>query len=193
MKLTVKTFRIFFFNEFSSKKFFNSLKLTIKNFRNFFAMSIAKKFRKFLIVNFRLLKNFFTAEFIEKKIRKVFTVNFIEKKKSKMFYSQFYWKKFRKFLVVIFRLLKNFLQSISLKKNFENFSENPKKNFLPKKKRVTGGGNVPFFPVKSDTTFHWVLTVWKKIILFEKFFFTLWNIRFLEKKKKRRKKALQSD
>jgi hypothetical protein len=52
----------------------------------------------------------------------------------------------------------NFLQSISLKKNFENFSENPKKNCLPKKKkRSQGGRNVPFFPVKSDTTFHWVL------------------------------------
>ena len=64
---------------------------------------------------------------------------------------------------------KNFSQSISLKKqienfftanfiekNFENFSENPKKIFLPKKKTVTGG-NAPFYPVKSDTTFHWVL------------------------------------
>ena len=56
-------------------------------------------------------------------------------------------------------LLRNFLLLNSLKKKFENFSENPKKNFLPKKKKtVTGGGCPFFFPVKSDTTFHWVLT-----------------------------------
>ena len=45
-----------------------------------------KKFRKILIVNFRLLKKnskFFTAEFIEKI--------------SKIFYSQFHWKKIRHF------------------------------------------------------------------------------------------------
>ena len=56
-----------------------------------------------------------------------------------------------------------------MKKNFENFSENPKKHFLPKKRGSQGGGNVPFFPVKSDTTFHWVLTciIFNKIFCFE--------------------------
>ena len=36
MKLTVKNFRIFFTMQVSSKKFFNSLKMTTKKFRNFF-------------------------------------------------------------------------------------------------------------------------------------------------------------
>ena len=99
---------------------------------------------------------------------------------------KFYWKKFRKFFIVNFRLLKNFLllnslkkkfknvlQSISLKKKFGNFSENPKKNFcLKKNRRPQGGGISAFFPVKSNTTFHWVLTYgnpwrifWKKMFL----------------------------
>jgi hypothetical protein len=95
---------------------------------------------------------------------------------SKIFYSQFYWKKFRKFLIVYFRLLKNFLllnslqkkfenvlQSISLKKNFENFSENPKKTFLPKKKGGIYGEKCYFFPAKPDTIFRWVLMFWWSI------------------------------
>ena len=126
-----------------------------------------------------VLKIFLLLNSLKKKFENFLQSISLKKKKSKFFYSQFYWKKFRKFLIVNFRLLKNFLllnslqkkfenflQSISLKKNFENFSENPKKNLLPKKnKTVTGGGNAPFFPVKSDTTFYWVLmwSFYKKI------------------------------
>ena len=80
MKLAVNTFRIVF-----------AEKLTVKNFR------------KYLIVNLRLLKNFLLLNLLQKKFD-------------------------------------NFLQSISLKKHFEIFSENPKKQFLPKKQKgVTGG------------------------------------------------------
>ena len=66
-------------------------------------------------------------------------------------------KKFQNFSqsISLKKKFENFLQSISLKKNFENFSENPKKTL---KKTVTRGENSTFFPVKSDTTFHWVLT-----------------------------------
>ena len=49
-----------------------------------------------------------------------------------------------------------------MKKNFEKFLENPKKIFLPKKKKLVTGGDAPFFPIKSDTTFHWILTLIKK-------------------------------
>ena len=87
---------------------------------------IEKKFRKFLIVNFRLLENFFTAEFIAKTIRKFFTVNFIEK--------TFFYRNFLKF-----------------------FQKIRKNNFCLKNKKGSQGGNAPFFPVKSDTTFRWGL------------------------------------
>ena len=107
-EIDCEKFLKFFCNEFSSKKIFNSLKLTIK------------KFQKFLIVIFRLLKNFLLLNSLQKQFE-------------------------------------NFLQSISLKKIFENFSENPKKKFCLKKKGGHGG-NATFFPVKSDTTFHWVFT-----------------------------------
>ena len=65
---------------------------------------------------------------------------------------------FEKFFTAEFiaNKFENFLQSISLKKYLEFFSENPKKMFCAKKKRVRGT-NVPFFPVKSDSTFRWVL------------------------------------
>ena len=89
----------------------------------------------------------------------------------KLFYDLFYWKKFQKFLIVNFRLLKNFLLLNSLKKNSKIFYSQfhwkkiskifqkiRKKSFCLKKKRSQEGGNAPFFPVKSDTTFHWVLT-----------------------------------
>ena len=85
---------MFFYNEFSNKKF-----------------------SKFFNSQFQAIENFFTAEFIAKKFEK-------------------------------------FLQSILLKKNFENFSENPKKFFLPKrKKRDHGGGGkfAPFFFQQNPT------------------------------------------
>ena len=142
-----------------------------------------KEFRKFLIVNFRLLKKnskFFTADSLKKIFEKIlqsislkknfkhFLLMNSLKKISKNFYCWFHWKKIPKFLIVDFRLLKNFLllnslkkqfrkflQSISLKKYFEIFSENPKKNFLPPKKRGSQGGVKirTIFPGKSDTTF----------------------------------------
>ena len=112
MKLSVKNFRIFFAMKLTVKNFWIcfAMNSAVKNFQFFFlkSTSLQKKFRKFLIVNFMLLKNFFTAEFIAKKFRKV-------------------------------------LQSISLKKHFEIFSENPKKNFLPKKKEGSQGGNLQLF------------------------------------------------
>ena len=41
------------------------------------------------------------------------------------------------------------------------FQKIRKKNFCLKKKNGQGGGgNAAFFPVKSDTTFHWVLMCW---------------------------------
>ena len=67
-----------------------------KHFEIFTAEFIEKQFRKFLIVNFRLLEQiskFFTAEFIEKKFRKFFTVNFIEKQ-----FRTFFGKFEKKFL-----------------------------------------------------------------------------------------------
>jgi hypothetical protein len=64
------------------------MKLAVKNFR----ISLQKILKIFNSL-FWAIENFFTAEFIAKKIRK-------------------------------------FLQSISLKTNLENISENPKKTFL---------------------------------------------------------------
>ena len=103
-----------------SNFFFNEI--DCKNFQNLFSMNSAvKNFRKFLIVNFRLLKKnskFFTAEFIQKNFRKFFTAEVIEK---------------------IFR---NVLQLISLKKKFDIFSENSgKKNFCHQKKRGRNPNN----------------------------------------------------
>ena len=73
-----------FFFEFSEKMSnFFSMKLTGKKFRNFFNEFSIKKFRKFLMVNFRLLKKnskFFYCWIHWKKFRKFFTLNFIEKK-----------------------------------------------------------------------------------------------------------------
>ena len=69
-EIDCKKFSNFFCNEFSSKKFFKSLKLNIKNFRIFFCNEfIAKKIRKF-----------FTANFIEKTFR-----NFFRKSEKKIF------------------------------------------------------------------------------------------------------------
>ena len=131
-----------------------------------------KHFRKCFTINF-MKKKFENLEYSILGCWKIFYCWIHCKKNSKIFYSQFHWKKFRKFLIVNFRLLKNvlllnslqnklvnFLQSISLKKHFEIFSENPKKCFcLKKQKGITGGGEfAPFFPAKSDTTFRWVLT-----------------------------------
>ena len=63
----------FFFNEIDCKKLFEifSMNSAVKNFEFFFNSL------KLTITNFR---KFFTAEFIEKTFRKFFTVNFIEKK-----------------------------------------------------------------------------------------------------------------
>ena len=50
------------------KNFFNSLKLTIKNFRKFFiAEFIEKKFRHFLLLNSlkKIFEKIFTTDFIE--------------------------------------------------------------------------------------------------------------------------------
>ena len=102
-EIDCEKFLNFFFNVCSSKKIFNSLKLTFKNFRNCFAMS---------------------------SLQNILLLNSLKKK------------------------FKNFLQSISLKKHFEIFSENPKEHFLPKKR---GRNSLLFFPAKSDTTFRWVL------------------------------------
>ena len=55
-----------------------------------------------------IFENFFTDNFITKKIRKFFTANFIE-------------KNFKNFLIVNFRLLKIFLLLNSLQNKFENF------------------------------------------------------------------------
>ena len=68
MNSAVKSFEMFFFN---------SLKLTIKNFGKFFtAEFIEKNFENFeLVVNFRLFKKnskFYTAEFIEKNFKNFF-------------------------------------------------------------------------------------------------------------------------
>ena len=110
------------------ENFFQPISLQ-KNFENFLQPILWKKFRKFFIVNFKLLKKiFFTAEFIAKN--------------SKFFYSQFHWKKISK-----------------------NFQKIRKKFFCLKNKKRSQGGNAPFFPVKFDTTFHWVLMfVWKNWI-----------------------------
>ena len=130
------------------------------------------------------LKIFLLLNSLQKEFENFFTVNFIEKKKSKFFYSQFYWKKFRKFLIVNFRLLKNFLllnslqkkfenflQSISLKKIFENFSENPKKNFLPKKKKNGHrGGKCSFFSSKIRHHLSLDFDVIYLMIFFDKLF-----------------------
>ena len=64
MKLTVKLFEIFF-NEFSSKKFFNSLKLTIKIFRNVFSMKSPVK----------IFRNFFSMKLTVKIFQKFFSMN----------------------------------------------------------------------------------------------------------------------
>jgi hypothetical protein len=62
------------------------------------------------------------------------------KKVSKIFNSQFYAIEKIFTAELIAKKFENFLQSISLKKNFETFSENPKKKFLPKKKKRSQGG-----------------------------------------------------
>ena len=113
LKLTIKDFQIFFTTAFIEKKFrkFFTTEFIEKNFENFLLNSL-KKFRNFLIVNFRLLK---------KKFEKLFTVNFIGQKISKFFRK--IWKK---------------------------------KFFLPQKK----GGEIPtIFPGKSDMTFRWVFDI----------------------------------
>ena len=109
-EIDCKKFANFFCNEFSSKKFFNSLKLTIKNFRNFFNEIGCKKFLNFFYRWIHCKKNskFFYSQFNWKKIQKFFTANFIE-------------KTFRKFLIVNFRLLKNFLLLNSLQKTIRKF------------------------------------------------------------------------
>ena len=75
-----------FFFVFVAKDFFSDF---LKKFRNFFSMKLTVKIfeivfnefssKKFLIVNFRLLKNFLLLNSL-KKFSKIFTVNFVEKK-----------------------------------------------------------------------------------------------------------------
>ena len=52
----------------------------------------------------------------------------------------------------------NFLQSISLKKISKIFQKIRKKILAQKK-----GENATFFPVKSDTTLHWVLIIARSV------------------------------
>ena len=94
MKLAVKNFRIFFCNEFSSKKFENFLQSISlkKNSKIFYSQFHWKKLLKFSIVNFRLLKYFLLLNSLQKKI-------------SKTFYSQLHWKN-----------ISNFFQKIRKKK-----------------------------------------------------------------------------
>ena len=126
----LKKFWNVFFNEIDCKKFSNV-------FCNEFS---SKKFfnsLKLTIENFRLLKIFLLLNSL--------------KKISKTFLQSISLKTIRKFFSANY--------SISLKKHFEIFSENPKKTFLkqPKKKGVTRGGMHRFFPAKCYTTFCWVL------------------------------------
>ena len=130
------------------------------------------------------IEKFFTAEFIAKKIRKFFKVNFIEKNFRKIFRKSgknFFRLKTQKTVSgggilqdtppqrheVFSEPADNTacpnsspVQGLRKKKfpmgNFQDNTACPKSN--PKPHVAGGGGSCTFFPVKSDTTFHWVLT-----------------------------------
>ena len=90
-----KIFEKIFTVNFIEKKFSNIFYWWIhwkKTSKNFYCWFHWKTFRKFLIVNFRLLKNFLLLNSL-KKISKIFTVNFIEKK-----FRSFFRKSEKKFL-----------------------------------------------------------------------------------------------
>ena len=122
----------------------------VKNFRIFFyCWSHWKKFRKFLIVNFRLLKkirNFLLLNSLKKQFEN-FLHSISLKKISKMFYCWIHWKTFRKFFTV------NLIE-----KNISTFFRKIwKKLFCHKKERGHRVKIPTIFPGESVMTFRWVL------------------------------------
>ena len=97
--------KLVFFRIFRKNVIFFSIKFTVKNRRNVFAIAV-KTFQFFFCNDFiaKEFRNFFTSKFIAKKFRKFFTAEFIAKKFSKffttefiennfeIFYSQLHWK-----------------------------------------------------------------------------------------------------